>query len=186
MSDADKLRDYFYGWQCRIRQHAVRKADGRPSKGMQARLIDKSAGREFGPVITGLVKRKAAEITSEFRHIVKKTHDPNLRQQSAIKLLSSVYYQYPKEFEDSLTATFATDSDLASQLVEGGECELLFEQQQQQFSLNCTVESLATESNAYQTTYWHNRMFNPAMPAEITVLGFTPNWHNCSATPAVT
>ena len=186
MSEANKLRDYFYGWQCRIRQHAVRKADGRPSEGMRASISDENGDKALGAVITGLVKRNAAEITSEFRHIVKKTHDPNLRQQAAIKLLSSVYYQYPKEFEDSLTATFAIDSELAGLLVASGDCELHFEQHQQQFRLACSVKNLTSKSDAYQMTYWHNRMFNPSMPAEITVLGFTPNWKNSSATPAIT
>ena len=28
------LRDHFMGWQCRIRQHAVRTGKGRPTEGM--------------------------------------------------------------------------------------------------------------------------------------------------------
>ena len=185
MNEAERLRNYFYGWQCRIRQHAVRNEDGRPSQGMLATLSVKS-GESAGPFVTGLVKQDASQITAEFRHIVKKTHDPNLRQQSAIKLLSSVYYQYPKEFADYLTTTHAADSELADQLVELGACELLFEQYQQQFTLVCSVEKLAIETDAYQTTYWHNRMFNPVMPATITVLSFIPDWDLCSATPEVT
>jgi len=183
MKDSDKLRDYFYGWQCRLRQHAVRKADGRPSQGMQATLSVKSV--EQGRVITGLVKQDASEVTSEFRHIVKKTHDPNLRHQAAIKLLSSVYYQYPKDFLDSITATFATDSKLAKRLVKSDKCDLCFQQHQQQFNIPCTVKLLDVKSDAYQATYWHNHMFNPVMPAEILVLGFSPRWQKATAAPEV-
>ncbi len=183
MTEAKKLRDQFMGWQCRLRQHAVRKADGRPSAGMQATLAPVNLEKKYGPVNVGLVKKDTKEITAEFQHLVKKTHDPNLRQQGAIKLLSSAYYQYPKEFDDCLTATFAVDSDLAQQLAEGGECELHFEQHQQQFNLHCRVKSLAEKNAAYQLTYWHNRLFNPAMPAKINVLRFKIDWQRSAATP---
>jgi len=185
MKEAKKLRDYFLGWQCRIRQHAVRKADGRPSTGMQATLTLPGANKQYGPVNTGLVKKDPTEITAEFQHIVRKTHDPNLRQQSAIKLLSSVYYQYPKEFDDCLTATFATESELAQQLVADEHCELHFEQAGQQFNLPCKIESLKEKDSAYQTTYWHNRMFNPVMPPAVLVLKFSPDWKASTAVPAV-
>ena len=186
MTDAKKLKNHFLGWQCRLRQHAVRKENGRPSPGMQATLAPVNLDRKYGPVNIGLVKKDPAEITAEFRHLVKKTHDPNLRQQGAIKLLSSAYYQYPKEFDDCLTATFAIDSDLARQLVEGGECELHFEQHQQRFQLQSKVKSLGENNAAYQTTYWHNRLFNPTMPAKINVLRFKIDWQTSTATPAVT
>ena len=144
------------------------------------------ANKAYGPVNIGLVKTNPENVTSEFMHIVKKTHDPNLRQQGAIKLLSSVYYQYPKEFEDTLTATFALESELAQQFVKTGHCELHFEQHQQKFVLHCSVTDLAEDDAAYQLTFWHNRMFNPALPATIKVLGFKPDWQASSATPAVT
>jgi len=158
MSEAKKLRDYFLGWQCRLRQHAVRKEEGRPSQGMRATLVLKN--KAYGPVNTGLIKKDAEEITSEFMHIVKKTHDPNLRQQSAIKLLSSVYYQYPKEFDDCVTATFATDSKLAKSILKAGTCRLQFEQYNQKFDLPCNVAKIPNTDTAYQSTFWHNRMFN--------------------------
>ena len=185
MSDAKNLKRYFIGWQCRLRQLAVRKDDGRPSAGMQATLALNSTDPNLGPVNTGLVKSGAVEITDEFRHIVRKTHDPNLRHQAAIKLLSSAYYQHPKEFDDKLTATFALRSELADQLLEAEECEMYFQQYQQQFKLCCSVTSLDENDAAYQATYWHNRMFNPVMPAAIQVLQFKPAWKSCTASPPV-
>ena len=184
MTDPQKLRDYFLGWQCRLRQHAVRNAEGKPSSGMQATLaLGKKA---YGPVNTGLVKEDSEEITAEFMHIVKKTHDPNLRHQSAIKLLSSTYYQYPKEFEDCITATFALDSELAQRILEKRTCDLHFEQYNQKFALQCGVEEIADSDATYQSVYWHNRMFNPVLPAKIKVYKFKPNWQLSIATPAIT
>ena len=185
MTDAEKLRDYFFGWQCRLRQHAVRQAEGRPSQGMQATVTVKASDKILGPVNFGLVKSDSASITSEFQHIAKKTHDPNVRQQAAIKLLSAVYYQYPKEFADCLTATFATDSALAKHLVEAQKCELQFKQHQQQFHIACKVRDAAEDDAAYQTTYWHNLLFNPVMPGKIKVLTFMPKWKSSTANPAV-
>jgi len=185
MKDAEKLKDYFLGLQCRLRQHAVRKADGKPSSGMQATLTPKKSEKSYGPVNMGLVKKDSTEITAEFQHLVRKTHDPNLRQQGAIKLLSSVYYQHPKEFSDYLTATFATDSAFAQQVLDAKKCELHFEQYEQQFNLKCKVADLDEDDPAYLTTYWHNRLFNPVLPAKIKVLKFSVDWKASVATPEI-
>lgn len=185
MTDSEKFKNYFIGWQCRIRQQAVRKDNGRPSSGMQALVTLNGSDQKPGPINTGLVRSESQEITAEFRFIVQKTHDPNLRQEAALKLLSSAYYQYPKEFDSLLTATFAIDSDYAKQLLSAGSCELHFEQYQQQFTLHCTVASVAETDEIYQATFWHNRMFNPVMPAKIQVLQFAPVWDKCVATPSI-
>lgn len=184
MAEVNKLKEYFLGWQCRLRQHAVRKAEGKPSSGMQATLLLED--KAFGPVNTGLIKKDATAITAEFMHIVKKTHDPNLRQQSAIKLLSSVYYQYPEEFEDCICATFAIDSELAQRILVIGKCQLHFEQYNQKFELSCEVTDIPETDNSYKAVFWHNRMFNPVMPAKIKVLKFTPDWEASRADPPVT
>lgn len=184
MTEAQKLRDYFLGWQCRLRQHAVRNDGGKPSAGMQATLV--LDNKAYGPVNTGLVKKNAKEVTSEFMHIVKKTHDPNQRQQSAIKLLSSVYYQHPKEFKSFVTATFSMDSELALSLASAGNCQLQFEQYNQRFQFDCEVVDLAENNIAYQSTYWHNKMFNPVLPARVKVLKLKPDWATGVAIPPVT
>ena len=188
-AQADTLRDYFLGWQCRLRQQAVRKNDGRPSEGMRADLFVKVSDKNLGPINTGLALAEsvgAEQMTSEFRHICKKTHDPNLRHQAAVKLLGSAYYQHPKTFMDSLMASFAVDSELASLLLKQRECRLEFSQYQQSFQLHCVVEKLQDTSPAYQAVYWHNKMFNPVLPASVSILKFQPDWASCSAEPAVT
>lgn len=189
-AQADILRDYFIGWQCRLRQQAVRKHDGRPSQGMRADLYVKVSDNNLGPINTGLALAQtedgyATKVTSEFRHICKKTHDPNLRHQAAIKLLASAYYQHPKTFMHSLMATFAVDSELAALLVEQKECQLHCNQYQQSFQLHCAVDRLAADDPTYQAVYWHNKMFNPVLPASVDILQFTPDWESSIADPPV-
>ena len=190
-AQADILRDYFFGWQCRLRQQAVRKNDGRPSEGMRADLYVKVSDKNLGPINTGLALAEtddgnAEKVTDEFRHICKKTHDPNLRHQAALKLLASAYYQHPKTFLHALMATFALDSELAALLVEQRECQLHFSQYQQSFQLHCNVDKLADTDPVYQAVYWHNKMFNPVLPATVEILRFTPEWENSTAQPPVT
>lgn len=181
---AARLRDYFVGWQCRLRQQAVRKMDGRPSEGMLASLSVSISDRQLGPINVLLVRRDPDVWTDEFRFLVKKTHDPNNRFKAALKILGSSYYQHPREFDDRLVASFAVDSELAQVLIEQAECRLDFEQYQQRFTIFCKVENLPEADPAHQAVYWHNSLFNSTMPGHIKVLGFQPDWSNSIADPA--
>lgn len=185
-TQSNTLGDYFIGWQCRLRQQAVRKHEGRPSSGMRADVFVKISDKNVGPINTGLALAESEQMTSEFRHICKKTHDPNLRHQAAVKLLGSAYYQHPKTFIDSLFATFAIDSELATLLLGQSECRLDIGQYQQSFRLHCKVTTLADSHPTHQAVYWHNKMFNPVLPAAVTVLQFSPDWANSTAEPPVT
>jgi hypothetical protein len=33
------------------------------------------------------------------------------------------------------------------------------------------------ETDAFEATYWHNRLFNSRMPADVKILGFLPDWN---------
>ena len=177
------LKDYFIGWQCRLRQHAVRKEEGKPSSGMQAGVFVKISDRDLGPLNTNIVLADPVEITSEFRHIVKKTFDPKIRRESALKILSSAYYQYPKNFDERMTATFVLGSELAEVLISEKDCQLVFQQYQQTFKLNCAVAELAEDDHLYQASYWHNNMFNATLPGRVHILSFTPDWDSSIADP---
>lgn len=141
--------------------------------------------RKLGPLVTNIALTDSAEITSEFRHVVKKTHDPKIRRESALKILQSAYYQYPAEFDGSLYATFALESELAELLVAQLECRLLTRQYNQTFDLYCAVQEMAVDDDKYQVNYWHNRMFNSTMPARVRVLQFTPDWGSSTAEPGL-
>lgn len=169
-----ELKNHFIGWQCRIRQHAIRKNEGRPSMGMRADVV--VDGESIGLVTMMIVKSDATTIISEFRFMANKTQDPKQRYDNAIKFLSEYYYQRPAEFDEELTAVFALDSALAKKISDTDKCELVFEQGNQRFELTCNTRSLSVENQNYQSTYWHNYLFNPNMPGTVAILGFIPKW----------
>ncbi len=177
------LRDHFLGWQCRLRQLAVREAGGRPSSGMRPAVRLGAAGPPLGAITTLILRRAPAEATAQFRHMVRKTQDPAERYDGALEMLAAAYYQRPREFSDQLTALFGPGSEIAEKLLSAGRCRLAFEQYSQSYTLPCSVRALAEDDPAYQATYWHNALFNPALPGGVRVLGFQPDWARAEADP---
>jgi hypothetical protein len=182
---AAALRDHFLGWQCRIRQHAVRQGGGRPSDGMRPLVSLEDERAELGQVTVLIVKRDPEEETAQFRHMMRKTKDPADRYKSAIKFLSATYYQRPQEFSDEMTALFAPDSQAAERIVTAGGCRLDFAQFSQVYTLPCGTRELATNDPAFQATFWHNGLFNPNLPGDSRVLAFRPDWTAATADPPV-
>jgi hypothetical protein len=173
---AQALRDEFVGWQCRLRQLSVREGLGRPSSGMRPRVsaID---GAELASAITVLLMREEPEeSTQQFRFQVQKTQDPIERYDKALEILSAWYYQRPREFSDVMTGLFGPGSALVDQLLLHRRCELEFIEYGKGYRIRCSVLELAESDEFYQATYWHNRLFNPNMPAGVRVLSFTPDW----------
>ncbi len=180
---AARLRAGFLAWQCRLRQHAMRAHGGRPGPGMRPRVA-RPDGTELAPAVTVvLIEAEPSDSIAQFRHIARKTHDPERRYREALALLSSTYFQRPERFADLLTALFAVDSHRAERLVAEGRCVLDFEQFSQRFRIPCRVSALAPAAPAFQATYWHNHLFNPAMPAAVRILGFAPDWREATAEP---
>ena len=170
------MRNSFIGWQCRIRQHAMRSHGGRPSPAMRPRVLD-AEGREIAAAVTVLlIEEDPADSTAQFRHMLRRTHDPAARLEAAVRLLSAAYYQTSRSFSDRMTALFSLDSTMASSLLESGEVRLEFDQFSQRYSLPCAVAALAEDDLAFQASYWHNAMFNPALPGAVQILAFTPDW----------
>ena len=180
---AQVLRAHFLGWQCRVRQHAVRQGGGRPTSGMRPRVLMTDPDVDLGDVTVLINKSEPQEVTAQFRHLARKTHDPVERYNGALKLLSSAYYQRPEEFSDELTALFGEISDIADRLVAGGRCRLLFDQFSQSYDLPCRLRELPQDHPAYQATYWHNSLFNPNIPGGVRVLAFRPDWSAAAADP---
>lgn len=178
----EAMRRAFLGWQCRVRQLAVREADGRPSAGM--RPIARVAGEVIGHIVVLINKREPDSHTAELRHMRRRTNDPADRFASAIAYLGAAYYQRPDDFSDRLTALFGPGSTTAHALESTGRCVLEFEQYAQRFELPCAVRALARDESAWQATYWHNSLFNAEIPGSAIVLEFAPNWRAASADPA--
>lgn len=176
------LRDHFIGWQCRLRQYAVRHEGGRPSNGMRPDLLIE--GESSAPIIVLINKREPEQVTMEFRHMVLRTPDPVERYESAVRKFAEMYFQRPQEFSDQLTALFGSRSSIVRSLTAAGRCELEFEFQRQYYRIPCTVRNLLEHEPAFQATYWHNRLFSPALPFGAQVLSFSPDWSRAKADPS--
>jgi len=173
---AAALRDEFIGWQCRLRQLAVRQDGGRPSAGMRPRVLSPAGDELAAGIIVLIVPAQPEETIKLFRHQVLKTLDPVERWEKALELMSASYFQRPRDFSDVLTALFSGGSGLVDRLLAFGACRLEFAQYAQGYRLPCRVRALAEADAFYQATYWHNRLFNPNPPPEARVLAFAPDW----------
>lgn len=179
-----RLKQHFLGWQCRIRQIAMRKDGGRPSSGMRPRLLSPE-GRELSPGLSiVIVPREPHESTEFFRFQILKTHDPRQVYEKGLTYLQATHFQKPNSFSDRLTALFSKGAELPEHLLASGYCILEFAQFSQSYRLVCKVESLDSNDDAAQATIWHNRLFNPNLPADIQVLAFTPDWDASEGDPA--
>jgi len=174
MSTVDDRRYGFLGWQCRLRQAAVRQRDGRPSDGMVPRVIVDD--NEIGRAIVLILKKPEFGVTEELRHMVQSTNDPRVTLEKGLRFLASSYYQRAREFQDQMTGLFGADSSIAAEVLQKGHCRLEFEQYEQRYSVACDVQELSAGEYSYDATFWHNSLFNPALPAQPKIIGFKPIW----------
>jgi len=172
------------GWQCLIRQHAVRTEKGRPSESMRP-LVQRADGGELGHVTVIVVEREPEAMTAQFRHIVQRTHDPADRFDKGIAVLSSAYFQKARQFEPRLFALFGPGSPSAAALVADGRCVMTFRQFSQSYRLPARVTRLDDDDPFAQALFWHNAMFNPALPTGTEKLAFAPVWDEGTAFPPV-
>jgi hypothetical protein len=172
-STQDPIQQFLY-WQCRIRQTSVRVSDGRLTEGMRPSVTLPEGGNTLGNINVLIVKDEPVEYTSQFKFIVRKTHDPAERVKNGLQILAEAYYQQPRGFSRQIVALFGLDSEPAQALIEAGKCTLDFAQESQTFELNCVVRDLPENDQYHQAIFWHNSMFNPGMPGRVRVLGFTP------------
>ena len=183
MTDAEALRRQFIGWQCRIRQMQMRDQDGLPCAGMRPSVTDPDGRLAADAMTVLIVPESPDERLAEFKHIVRGTGDPNIRREKAVTLMSAAYFQSTTEFDETLTALFSLDAEVATSLAAEMQCRLHFDQFNQKFDLSCDVETLPPDSPSYQFTWWHNALFNPHLAADVTVLGFRPQWRDSTAQP---
>src|SRR5918997_6443663 len=96
--EPQELRDHFLGWQCRVRQIAMRHDGGRPSPGMRPRVLTRE-GRQISPALAVLlVPKEPAESTAFFRFQVQKTPDPRAVYEQGLAFLQADHFQQPKNF----------------------------------------------------------------------------------------
>lgn len=174
MSTLDDRRYGFLGWQCRLRQLAVRQREGRPSEGMTPAIS--VGGEDLGRAVVLILKKQEFSVTEELRHMVQSTNDPRVAREKGLRFLASSYYQRAREFQDLMTGLFSHDSEMAKTMLQAGQCRLVFEQYEQQHSVACDVQPLEAGDYSYDATYWHNSLFNPSLPANPLIIGFMPIW----------
>lgn len=180
----DALRDHFLGWQCRLRQIAMRKHGGQPSAGMRPRVVINSEEAAAGVVML-LLPRDPEESTEFFRSRTQRTHDPKQVYDQGLAYLQAGHFQTPADFSDVLTAVFSPSAPLAATLDAAGRCVLEFDQFSQRYTLPCAVTRLVSDNPVFQATYWHNRIFNPKLPPDVCALAFAPDWAVARADPPI-
>ncbi len=177
----DDLRNHFLTWQCRIRQIAMREAEGRPSQAMRPRVLDNN-GDELSPgIIVLLVREDSFESTEFLKFQVQKYNDPQDVYKKALIFLQSTHYHRAAEFSDEMTGLFSKGSALVERMMADEKITLEFNQFSQTYKLPCRTRLLDIDEAAYQATLWHNRIFNPNIGAEIDIFGFQPDWDDAVA-----
>jgi hypothetical protein len=178
----DSLRDRFFGWQCRIRQIAMRQDGGRPSPGMRP-LVLAGPGEEIAALTVLLVPREPDEVGAFFRFQVEKSADPREVYERGLAFLQADYFQDPKAFSDLLVAVLPEGSSGALSLEAAGVCVLEFDQWRQRFRVPCAVRLLSENDAARAAAVWHNRLFNPLLSDAVHVVAFQPDWAAATADP---
>jgi hypothetical protein len=182
VNPVDSLRDRFLGWQCRIRQIAMRQDGGRPSPGMRPRVLAGS-GEEIVVLTVLLVPREPDEVTAFFRFQVEKSADPREVYERGLAFLQAEYFQDPKSFDDVLVAVLPKESPAAPRLDAVRACVLEFDQWRQRFRVPCAVRVLSHGDPARAAAVWHNRLFNPLLSDAVHVFLFEPDWAATTADP---
>jgi hypothetical protein len=73
------IQNHFIGWQCRVRQYAMRNGEGRPTSGMRPDVFLED-GEEVSSALTLLlVPAQPQESIQQFRFMALKTQDPQDR-----------------------------------------------------------------------------------------------------------
>ncbi len=179
----DEMRLAFLGWQCRVRQIAMREHGGHPMPGMQPR-VSLASGEVAHPGATVLlVPEEPEEAIAFFRFQVQKTADPRRIYESVMAYLQGDYYQDPKRFSGELVAVFGAGSPTARRLAEAKRCLLDFGQWRQSYRLPASVRALEGGAPARELALWHNRAFNASVGNDAEVVAFKPRWSAAQADP---
>lgn len=179
----DKLKSYFLGWQCRIRQMSVRDYDGQPLPAMTPQVSSKKGEVILPSMMSLLVPEDPGPASAFLRFQVQKTNEVQKARHAALQYLSADFYQLPDLFTDEMTAVFGPASEAAKAMAAKREVLLSFEQYSQAFRMFCKVKVLGEKHPAREFSLWQARIFNPNIPNDATVLNFKPDWKNAVADP---
>ena len=164
----------FVIWQCSLRQRNFRMFNGKPSEGIIALILDNKSNKEIASLRSVLIEKNSLNTAKMFEFMIKKTNDPEERFDKAVKFFSSEYYNTPRNFDGSFTATFSYKSDLAKKILKKKKCNVQFFERDTGFNFNVSVSKLNKTNMKWMYTFWHNSFFNPVLNEDIDILYFNP------------
>ena len=159
--------------------------DGRPDNAIMPTLKFTKLSDPMGQIITLINKTTNYSVIPEMKHMAKKTNDASQVRQEALKFFAEAYYQKPSTFSDILTATFVPNSLGAEKIYKENQCILDFSAYAQVFELQCKVWRFEKHHHLYQSTWWHNKLFNSSLHPDTEVLGFEVDWESSVADPDI-
>ncbi len=91
-----------------------------------------------------------------------------------LKFLSSEYYNTPKNFDGSFTATFVKNSDLYKKIYTKKRLSVQFFERGTGFNFLVNVSRLKKVESKWKYTFWHNSFFNNNLNENIEIFQFIP------------
>ena len=175
-TSADALRDHFLGWQCRIRQIAMRQDGGRPSAGMRPRVLDdrgpRALARADGADRAEGAGGKSGLLPLPGAEIVRPARDLRARAGVPAGGLFSAAEVFQRPADGGPAGGFAARRDTAR----GGDVCSGIRPVPSVLPADLRGIRASAGDPARDATLWHNRLFNPALPDEVQVLAFRPDW----------
>ena len=182
-NDRVPIQNYFIGWQCRVRELALRSEEGRPNGGMRPKIALKNGKVVFPAATLLIIPEHPDQIIRQFRFMALKTQDPKERYTKALQLLAARFYQKTEDFSGAMAGIFSRFSEEVMALEKDDYCIIEFDYQQQAFKIPCKVSESPKNDQVHEFTYWHNYLFNPNLSPEVKVLHFKPDWSETLSAP---
>ena len=177
------IQNYFIGWQCRVRELALRSEEGRPNGGMRPQIALRNGEVVFPAATLLIIPDPPDQTIRQFRFMALKTQDPKERYTKAMQLLAAKFYQNAEDFSGAMSGIFPRSSEDVEKLEKPKFCIMNFDYQQQVFKIPCQVCESTKNESVYEFTYWHNYLSNPNLSPEVTVLHFKPDWSQTISEP---
>ena len=148
---------------------------GKPSEGTVAVVIDKKNNNKIASFRSILMEKECLNTAKMFEFIHKQTHDPETKFDKAIKFFSSEYYNTPKNFDGSFTATFKNKSKIAKNLLKLKKINVQFFERETGFNFAVKITKLKKTNDKWRYTFYHNAFFNTNLTEDIEILNFNPD-----------
>ena len=116
------IQNYFIGWQCRVREFALRNEEGRPNGGMRPQIELKNGEVVFPAATLLIIPDHPDQTIRQFRYMALKTQDPKERYSKALQLLAAKFYQNAEDFSGAMSGIFSRSSEEVEELEKHQYC----------------------------------------------------------------